>query len=149
VGDGAACVGELIEPLANAPADTALLISFLDQLGNLQILVVPQVVDVVTDAVTFASDLAVAVDQQLAEYLQAAADALEEAAGSDGVSGTVDDVLGGGGDLPEVPSGTTDLPELPVPDVGGTVDDTVSGVTDVVDDVTDTVNGAVCGVLGC
>jgi hypothetical protein len=110
---------------------------------------VPQVVDVVTDAVTFASDLAVAVDQQLAEYLQAAADALEEAAGSDGVSGTVDDVLGGGGDLPEVPSGTTDLPELPVPDVGGTVDDTVSGVTDVVDDVTDTVNGAVCGVLGC
>ena len=83
VGDGAACVSDLIEPLGGAPGDTALAVSYLDVLGRLQVLVVPAVVTVVRDAVTAVADLAVALDVQayLDAVLQQYAD-LVEATGS-------------------------------------------------------------------
>ena len=43
VGEQAACVTDLIAPLADAPANTALAVTFLDRLGQLHVLVVPQV----------------------------------------------------------------------------------------------------------
>jgi hypothetical protein len=157
VGDGALCVTDLVEPLDGAPVDTGLVVSFLDELGNLQILLVPEIVDQVKAAVEELAVLVEATNAQLARYLDGVTQALQETAGADGLTGTLDDVVGGvtgGVDVPDVPTGTTDLPSLPTPGgggggVGGVVDDTVSGVEDVVDGVGDTVDGVVCGLLGC
>jgi RNA polymerase sigma factor (sigma-70 family) len=158
VGDGGACVSNLIEPLADAPANTALVVSFLDQLGNLQILVVPQIVDTIQTALDQAVALVDSANQQLRAYLDAVAAQLQLAGGAVlGPDGLVDPdgLLPGGGSgavpsLPDVPAGggTPTLPSVPpavtdpVGTVGGTVDDVVGGVTDTVD-------GLVCGLLGC
>jgi RNA polymerase sigma factor (sigma-70 family) len=152
VGDGSLCVTDLIQPLDGAPANTGLVVGFLDDLGNLQLLLVPQIVDQVRDAVTQISELATTINAQLADYLRDVTAALEQTAGADGVSGTLDDVVGGTGvEVPELPTGggSIDLPAVETPDVGTVVDDTVSGVEDVVGGVGDTVDGVVCGLLGC
>jgi RNA polymerase sigma factor (sigma-70 family) len=153
VGDGSLCVTDLIQPLDGAPADTGLVVSFLDDLGNLQLLLVPQIVDQVRDAVTQISELATTINAQLADYLRDVTAALEQTAGADGLTGTLDDVIGGEGGtgVPELPTGggSIDLPPVETPNVGTVVDDTVSGVEDVVDGVGDTVDGVVCGLLGC
>ena len=150
VGDGALCVGEVLEPLTGAPASTALVVSFLDQLGNLQILLVPQVVEVVQDAVTRVSDLATSLNARLTTFLEGVNDALATNPGSDGIGGTIDDTIGGTGvDVPDVPDTSIDLPPVTPPTVGGTVDGVVGGVDDVVGGVGDTVDGVVCGLLGC
>lgn len=151
VGDGAACVSGLLAPLAEAPPNTALAISFLDPLGRLQILVVPRVVTVVRDAVTDVVGVVQALDQQLQDYVAA-------------VAGYVDHLPGAGpdgstlpGDVPAVPGAPpVDVPDLPglppatgagggggvggvvdgaVDDVGDTVDDVVGGVGDTLDDL--------------
>jgi hypothetical protein len=153
VGDGGACVSNLIEPLAAAPPNTALAVSFLDQLGNLQILVVPQIVDTVQGALDQAVALVDAANEQLRTYLDAVAAqvaALGGALGTNGLPGSLPGGSGGTADLPSVPSGggTPTLPSIPPPvtDPVGGVGGTVDGV---VDDVTGTVGGVVCGLLGC
>jgi RNA polymerase sigma factor (sigma-70 family) len=152
VGDGAACVSNMIGSLAEAPADTGLVVTFLDHLGNLQVLVVPQIVGVVEDALTAAVDLADQTNQALAAFYAALAEQLPTVPGGV-VPGTIDGVLPGDGTggpaLPDVPTGgVPDLPSLPpvVDDVGGVVDDTVGGI---VDGVGGTLDGVVCGLLGC
>ena len=149
--DGAACISGLLAPLAEAPPNTALAISFLDPLGRLQILVVPRVVTVVRDAVTDVVGVIEALDQQLQDYVAA-------------VAGYVDHLPGAGPDGSTLPGGVpavpgappVDVPDLPglppatgggggggvggvvddvVDDVGGTVDDVVDGVGDTVDDL--------------
>ena len=147
VGRGGACVANMIQPLQDAPPDTALAVSFLDRLGNLQVLVVPQIVDVVQDAVTCANDLAIATNAQLRQYLgrlQAAADQLTGGLGGTGTGGT--------GSTPPVPGDppvdVPDLPGLDPADPGGVVDDTVDGVGDLVDDVVGGLNDTLDGLLG-
>jgi hypothetical protein len=160
VGDGGACVSNLIEPLDGAPPNTALVVSFLDRLGNLQILLVPQIVDTVSNALTAAGDLVATANAQLAAFYRLLNQQIL-GGGPGGVDGVVDDVTGGlpgggSGSIPGVPGvpgggGTPSLPSLPPATggnggIGGTVDDTVDGVVDTVDD---TVGGVVCGLLGC
>jgi len=148
VGAGGACVGaDLIDALSAAPADTALAVSFLDPLGDLQVLVVPQVVDVVRSALTQAADLAVAAEQQqVADYLHAVAQATDEltassAGGEAGASGSQGSVA----TIPALPDGSglppVTLPPVTVPSVGPTVDGVTGTVGDAVDGVTDTVGG--------
>ena len=158
VGDGSACVVDLIEPLEDAPEDTALVVSFLDELGELQLLVVPRIVEVVGDAIEDVVAIVEATDARLAAYLEALAGQLPGAAGGpgtggvdglvDGVGGTVDGVTGS---LPGSPGGSSGSgPSLPaLPPVGDTVDGVVGGVGDTVGGVGDTVGGVVCGLLGC
>jgi RNA polymerase sigma factor (sigma-70 family) len=150
VGRDGACVTNMITPLDGAPANTALAVGFLNRLGNLQILVVPQVVDVVRDAVDAAQALVDAANAQLQDYLNALATAADDIttapAGSGGTPGGVDT----GGSLPGVPDvpggGSVDLPAIPaVPDpVGGAVD----GVNDLLDGVVGNLDGAVDHLLG-
>lgn len=155
IGDGGACVGNLIQPLDGAPPNTALIVSFLDRLGNLQILVVPQIVDTVSDALTYAGDLVAATNAQLAAFYDLLNQQILAAAGGD-VNGLVDGVTGslpGGGSVPTVPggSGSPSLPSLPPPTGGGggIVDDPLGGVGGVVDDVGGVVDDTLCGLLGC
>ncbi len=151
VGDQAACVSDLITPLDGAPDDTALAVSYLDRLGQLQVLVVPRVVTVVQDAVTAVADLAVALDVQT--YLRALEAALAEAAddAADGVGGGAGpDGSGLPGDpsVPDIPSGgVPDLPALP-PAVDDTVDGVVDGVGDTVDGVVGGLGDTVDDLLG-
>ncbi len=123
VGDGGACVSDqVIAVLGDAPDGTALAVSFFDRLGNLQILLVPQIVDVVGDALQAAADLVN--DSPLGQYLLALADALGGLPNLPGGGGGGDGG-GGGGDgtgglatVPTVPTG--DVPTLPsLPPVGG------------------------------
>ena len=153
VGRDGACVGNLVQPLDGAPPDTALAVSFLDRLGDLQILVVPQIVGVVQDAVAYAVDLADATNAQLQAYLNALQAQLDQVA--DGVGGLGGVVSGEPGAVPTVPGGAppADVPDLPavppvVDDVGGVVDGAVDGVGDLLDDVVGGLNDSVGGLLG-
>ncbi|HYF46361.1 MAG TPA: sigma-70 family RNA polymerase sigma factor [Acidimicrobiales bacterium] len=147
VGRQSACVGNMIQPLDGAPPDTALAVSFLDRLGNLQILVVPQIVDVVQDAVHAATDLADAANARLQAYLQALAAQADQLTGGSGGGST-----GGIGpiDPGDVPVDVPDLPALPpaTDGGGGAVDDTVDDVGGIVDGVVGGVNDTVNGLLG-
>jgi hypothetical protein len=112
VSDGGACLSsQVIAAMADAPDDTALVVSFIDQLGNLQILVVPQIVEVVGDALQAATELVASTP--LAQYLNALADALGQLPGDlsslPGTGGTGT----GTGDL----SGVLDPPSVDVPDL--------------------------------
>jgi RNA polymerase sigma factor (sigma-70 family) len=120
VSDGAACLSsQVIAALAGAPDDTALAVSFIDQLGNLQILIVPKIVDVVTDALQAATELVASTP--LAQYLDALADALGQLPGDlsslPGTGGTGTDT----GDLSDVLDPSVDVPDLPAipPPTGG------------------------------
>jgi hypothetical protein len=121
VSDGAACLSsQVIAAMAGAPDDTALAVSFIDQLGNLQILIVPQIIDVVTDALQAATELVASTP--LAQYLNALADALGTLPGD--LSSLPDGGTGSGtGDLSDVldPSSVDvpDLPAIPPPTGGG------------------------------
>jgi RNA polymerase sigma factor (sigma-70 family) len=136
VGDDGACVSSMIAPLADAPDDTALAVSFLDQLGRLHVLLVPQIVAVVQDALQAATDLAASVQlpPALLAYLTSLQDALDQLPGGGG-SGSTTDLAG----VPDV-----DIPDLPALDPatgggtggGGSGDDLVDDVTGVIDDVT-------------
>jgi len=138
VGDQAACVGDLVEPLTGAPDDTALAVSYLDVLGRLRVLVVPQVVSVVRDAVTAVAGLAVALDVQA--YLDAVLQQYADLVEADGAATT--GPAGGGIDAADLPSGG--VPDLPaLPPVVDDVDDTVGGV---VDGVGGLVDGATAGL---
>ncbi len=155
VGEDGACVANLITPLDRAPSDTALSVTFLDRLGNLQVLLVTQIVTVVQDALAIVTDQVDALNAQLAEYFrllsEAAAGLTPGAGGGTGVDGTVDGLTGSGGvDVPGVPPvDVPDLPALPPVGGGGGVDDVVDDVGGVVDDVGGLVDDAVCGLLGC
>ena len=156
VGDGSACVGDLIAPLTGAPGDTALAVAFLDRIGRFQVLLVPRVVTVVGDAVTAVVDLALALDVQgyLDVLVEQYADLIAAAEGPvTGPNGT------GGAGVPGVPAGTVpELPALPPPvdDLAGGDDDTVGGVVDgvgglvdgVTDGVTDGLDDTLGGLLG-
>jgi hypothetical protein len=153
VGDGAACVSGLLAPLAEAPPNTALAISFLDPLGRLQVLVVPQIVTVVRDAVTDVVGVIAAADQQLQEYVRAVTDYLEHVPGA-GLDGSVPP-----GVTPTVPvEPSIDVPDLPgLPPatgggggggVGGVVDGVVDGVGGTVDDVVGGAGDTLDGLLG-
>lgn len=141
VGDQAACVSELLAPLAGAPGDTALAVSYLDVLGRLHVLVVPRVVTVVRDAVTAVADLAVALDVQ--EYVDAVLQQYVDLVDAVGSTATGPDGTGvpDGTDLP--PGGVPDLPALPpaVDDVDGTVDDVGGLVDGMVGGLGDTLGG--------
>jgi hypothetical protein len=144
VGDGAACVSGLLAPLADAPPNTALAISFLDPLGRLQILVVPQIVTVVRDAVTDVVGVIAAADQQLQEYVRAVTTYLEHLPGAGPDGSTLPGVT------PSVPGEPSvdvpDLPGLPPATGGGGGGGGVNGVVDgVVDGVGDTVDDVVGG----
>ncbi len=160
VGDGSACVGDLIAPLIGAPGDTALAVTFLDPIGRIQVLLVPQVVTVVRDAVTAVADLALALDVQ--DYLDVLVDRYADLVEATGGAVTGPDGAGGAGvpgipsgTVPGIPSGTVpDLPALPPPvdDLGPPVDDTVGGVVDgvggLVDGVTGGLDDSPGGLLG-
>jgi RNA polymerase sigma factor (sigma-70 family) len=143
VGRSGACVANMVEPLDGAPPNTALAVSFVDRLGIPQILVVPQIVEVVQDAVTAVTQLSDTVNAQVQQYLlalQQATDGLTDGLGG-GTSGSGSP---GGGTVPTVPG----VPPVDVPDLPAVVPPVVDGVGGAVDGVVDGVGGLVDGVVG-
>jgi RNA polymerase sigma factor (sigma-70 family) len=136
VGSDGACVSDVLNDLGEAPPDTALAVSFLDRLGQLQILIVPEIVATVQEALQTVTDGAIALTAAVSDYLEQLADIADQTAAGGGTGDSAslpgDITVPGapdGADLPTLPG----VPSVPVPDdpVGGVV----GGVGDIVDDV--------------
>jgi hypothetical protein len=122
VGDGGACVSGLLPALADAPANTALAVTYLDPLGQLHTLIVPRIAVTVGNAVEDVNELVDALDQQLQAYLAAVTAYLQGLPGGIG-NGSIPPGggVGGGADVPDLPVPPSgQLPDLPgIPSVPG------------------------------